>query len=124
MIWWLSVLKARMAANLKSNAERCRIILPFTAVILWWSVKTQIAANRSRGRTMSKDACITLLAVKAVTRKCPRLSLRVTGRFSVLIDRSIATYAVHSYTTGTGINIAEMLAPLSVYRVLVHHWDV
>ena len=113
-----------MAANLRSSVGRCRIILPSTAVTLWWSVKTHHADSLFRGRTTSKDACITRSAVRAAIRKCQRLNSRVTGKFNAQIDRLTATYAVHSYTTGTGTNTVEMLVLLSVYRVPVHHWDV
>jgi hypothetical protein len=80
--------------------------------------------SQFKGKTTSKGACITLSAAKAATKKCPRLTLRVTGRFSVQIDRSTATCAVHLYTTGIGINTAETLVPLSVCLVLARRWGV
>ena len=71
---------------------------------------------------MSKGACITQSVAKAATKKCPRLSLRATGKFSAQIDRSTAICAVHLYTTGIGSSTVEMLVLLSVCLVPVRPW--
>jgi hypothetical protein len=78
--------------------------------------------SRFRGRTSSKVVCITLSPAKAAIKRCQRLSLRITGKFNVRIDKSTATYAVQSYTTGTEKSTARTLVQPSVFHVPALRW--